>query len=209
MKSLKPSTRQRFVALDFGYPPEEAEVAIVAAESGLPAQRCRPLILLAHRLRALADVDLEEGCSTRLVVYAAALIVGGMRVEDAVRAAMIEPLTDDVETRRGPRRTHARDPRLSGAVGEIAARPARAGGIRRKALASVVDPTGAASLSRSRLHSRRARGPRSAWSFAASAGRPGLGVAPAAPARQRNIRRAPGRPGALPAGGRRPVARTR
>jgi nitric oxide reductase NorQ protein len=101
MKSLKPSTRQRFLALDFGYPPEEAEVRIVATESGLPAQRCRVLILLAHRLRALGDVDLEEGCSTRLVVYAATLIAGGMRMEDAVRAAMIEPLTDDAETRRG------------------------------------------------------------------------------------------------------------
>jgi nitric oxide reductase NorQ protein len=100
-KSLKPSTRQRFLALEFGYPPEEAEVAIVAAESVLPAQRCRALVLLAHRLRALGDVDLEEGCSTRLVVYAATLIAGGMRVEDAVRAAMIEPLTDDVETRKG------------------------------------------------------------------------------------------------------------
>ncbi len=84
MKSLKPSTRQRFLALDFGYPPEEAEVAIVAAESGLSAQRCRALILLAHRLRALGDVDLEEGCSTRLVVYAATLIAGGMRTDDAV-----------------------------------------------------------------------------------------------------------------------------
>src|SRR5271165_5748590 len=100
-KSLKPSTRQRFLALEFGYPPEEAEVAIVAAESGLAGQRCRALVLLAHRLRALGDVDLEEGCSTRLVVYAATLIAGGMRVEDAVRAAMIEPLTDDAETRRG------------------------------------------------------------------------------------------------------------
>ncbi len=100
-KSLKPSTRQRFLALEFGYPPEEAEVAIVAAESGLAGQRCRALVLLAHRLRALGDVDLEEGCSTRLVVYAATLIAGGMRVEDAVRAAMIEPLTDDVETRKG------------------------------------------------------------------------------------------------------------
>jgi len=101
IKSLKPSTRQRFLALEFGYPLEEAEVAIVAAESGLQAQRSRPLILLAHRLRALGDVDLEEGCSTRLVVYAATLIAGGMRVDDAVRAAMIEPLTDDAETRRG------------------------------------------------------------------------------------------------------------
>jgi nitric oxide reductase NorQ protein len=101
LKSLKPSTRQRFVALDFAYPAEEAELAIVAAESGLAPQRCRPLVLLAQRLRALADVDLEEGCSTRLLVYAATLIAGGMRIDDAIRAAMIEPLTDDVETRRG------------------------------------------------------------------------------------------------------------
>jgi nitric oxide reductase NorQ protein len=101
LKSLKPSTRQRFIALDFQYPSEEAELAIVAAESGLAAQRCRPLILLAQRLRALADVDLEEGCSTRLLVYAATLIAGGMRIEDAVLAAMVEPLTDDIGTRRG------------------------------------------------------------------------------------------------------------
>ena len=101
LKSLKPSTRQRFVVIDFDYPQEDAEVAIVAAESGLPTQRCRPLVLLAQRLRALADVDLEEGCSTRLLVYAATLIARGMRIDDAVRAAMIEPLTDDVETRRG------------------------------------------------------------------------------------------------------------
>lgn len=101
LKSLKPSTRQRFIALDFQYPSEEAELAIVAAESGLAAQRCRPLILLAQRLRALADVDLEEGCSTRLLIYAATLIASGMRIEDAVLAAMVEPLTDDIETRRG------------------------------------------------------------------------------------------------------------
>ncbi len=101
LKSLKPSTRQRFVVIDFDYPQEEAEVAIVAAESGLAAQRCRPLVLLAQRLRNLADVDLEEGCSTRLLVYAATLIARGMRIDDAMRAAMIEPLTDDAETRRG------------------------------------------------------------------------------------------------------------
>ena len=54
LKSLKPSTRQRFIVIDFDYPQEEAEVAIVAAESGLAAQRCRPLVLLAQRLRCLA-----------------------------------------------------------------------------------------------------------------------------------------------------------
>lgn len=101
LKSLKPSTRQRFIALDFTYPSEKAELAIVARESGLPQIRCRPLILLAHRLRALSDIDLEEGCSTRLVVYAASLIAGGMSVDEAVLAAMIEPLTDDADIKRG------------------------------------------------------------------------------------------------------------
>jgi nitric oxide reductase NorQ protein len=101
LKSLKPSTRQRFVAMEFDFPPEEAELRIVAAESDLSPQRCRPLVMLAARLRSLKGVDLEEGCSTRLVVYAATLIAAGMRLEDAVAAAMIEPLTDDPEVRRG------------------------------------------------------------------------------------------------------------
>jgi nitric oxide reductase NorQ protein len=101
LKSLKPSTRQRFVAMAFDFPPEEAELRIVAAESDLSPQRCRPLVMLAARLRGLKGVDLEEGCSTRLVVYAATLIAAGMRLEEAVAAAMIEPLTDDPEVKRG------------------------------------------------------------------------------------------------------------
>lgn len=101
LKSLKPSTRQRFIALDFSYPTEEAELAVVSTESGLPQQRCKPLVLLAQRLRALSDVDLDEGCSTRLLVYAATLIAGGMSIDDAVLAAMIEPLTDDQDIKRG------------------------------------------------------------------------------------------------------------
>jgi nitric oxide reductase NorQ protein len=101
LKSLKPSTRQRFLAIDLDFPPEEAELRIVAKESGLEPERCRPLVWLAQRLRALKDVDLEEGCSTRLMVYAATLIAGGMPVEKAVRAAMIEPLTDDRDTKAG------------------------------------------------------------------------------------------------------------
>jgi nitric oxide reductase NorQ protein len=99
LKSLKPSTRQRFLAIDFDFPSEEAEQAIVARESGLSLTRCAPLVHFARRLRALKSVDLEEGCSTRLVVYAASLIAAGMKTEAAVLAAMIEPLTDDPQTR--------------------------------------------------------------------------------------------------------------
>src|SRR3954471_23405069 len=79
LKGLKPSTRQRFLALDFGFPPPEAEAAIVAEESGLPRERCLPLVRLANALRDLKGQDLEEGVSTRLLVYCATLIAAGMK----------------------------------------------------------------------------------------------------------------------------------
>jgi nitric oxide reductase NorQ protein len=101
LKSLKPSTRQRFVAMEFDFPPPAAEVQVIVAETGLARERCLPLVALAGRLRALKGVDIEEGCSTRLLVYCAALIAVGMRLEDAVMAAIIEPLTDDPEVKKG------------------------------------------------------------------------------------------------------------
>ena len=70
-------------------------------ESGLDEDRTRALVRLAGKLRALKGQDLEEGVSTRLVVYAATLIAGGMKVERAILAAMIEPLTDDEDVKRG------------------------------------------------------------------------------------------------------------
>ncbi|MCA1550281.1 nitric oxide reductase NorQ protein [Bradyrhizobium yuanmingense] len=99
LKALKPSTRQRFVAIEFGFLPPEQEIAVVAAESGLSPERVRPLVGLAGRLRALKGHDLEEGVSTRLVVYCATLIAAGMPTADAVLAGMIEPLTDDADVK--------------------------------------------------------------------------------------------------------------
>ncbi len=101
LKSLKPSTRQRFLALDFDFPAAKAETRIVAAESGLEEARVAPLVRLAGKLRGLAGQDLEEGVSTRLLVYCATLIAAGMKVELAVRVALIEPLSDDEDTKRG------------------------------------------------------------------------------------------------------------
>jgi nitric oxide reductase NorQ protein len=101
LKSLKPSTRQRFVAIEFDFPPPAAETQIIVAETGLPRERCLPLVTLANRLRALKGVDIEEGCSTRLLVYCATLLAAGMKLEDAVMAAIIEPLTDDAEVKKG------------------------------------------------------------------------------------------------------------
>jgi nitric oxide reductase NorQ protein len=101
LKSLKPSTRQRFLAVEFDFPPAAAETEIVARESGLATERCAALVRLAGRLRDLKGQDLEEGVSTRLLVYCATLIADGMDVEEAVLAALVEPLTDDADVKQG------------------------------------------------------------------------------------------------------------
>lgn len=101
LKTLKPSTRQRFVSLEFTFPAPPEEERIVAQESGLDPDRVKALVRLANKLRGLKGQDLEEGVSTRLVVYAATLIAQGMPVERAIRAAMVEPLTDDEDVKRG------------------------------------------------------------------------------------------------------------
>ena len=103
LKSLKPSTRQRFVAVEFDFPPPDQEAAIVSAESGLAVERVKPLVLAAGRLRALKGRDIEEGVSTRLLVYTAKLIHDGMKIDRAIELAMIEPLSDDVEVKRSLR----------------------------------------------------------------------------------------------------------
>ena len=101
LKTLKPSTRQRFISLEFTFPRPEHEIPVVARESGLPEDRVKPLMRLANKLRAMKGQDLEEGVSTRLVIYTASLIAQGMAPDRAILAAMIEPLTDDADTKRG------------------------------------------------------------------------------------------------------------
>jgi nitric oxide reductase NorQ protein len=103
LKTLKPSTRQRFVSLEFTFPKPEHEIPVVARESGLAEAQVQPLVRLANKLRAMKGQDLEEGVSTRLVVYCAQLIHGGMPIDRAIRAAMIEPLTDDPDVKAGLR----------------------------------------------------------------------------------------------------------
>jgi len=99
LKNLKPSTRQRFLAIELGFPPPALEARIVARESGLAEDRCAALVRLANRLRALEDQDLEEGVSTRLLVYCASLMAAGAGTDLAVRAALLEPLTDEPEVK--------------------------------------------------------------------------------------------------------------
>jgi nitric oxide reductase NorQ protein len=103
LKALKPSTRQRFLAIDFDFPPPEHETEIVMRESGLARERVAQLVRLAGKLRALKGQDLDEGVSTRLIIYCATLIQGGMAIERAVQVALIEPLSDDADIKQGLR----------------------------------------------------------------------------------------------------------
>ncbi len=98
LKSLKPSTRQRFVAISLGFPPGEIEERILVAESGIAPAMATRLVALAGHLRQLKDHDLEEAASTRLLVYAASLIAAGCDPVTACDAALVEPLTDDPDT---------------------------------------------------------------------------------------------------------------
>jgi nitric oxide reductase NorQ protein len=98
LKGMKPSTRQRFVALSFDFPDAELETKVLVGESGIDHALAQRLVQLGNALRALQDHDLEEGASTRLLVYAATLIKSGMDMREACQAALVEPLTDDDET---------------------------------------------------------------------------------------------------------------
>ena len=101
LKSLKPSTRQRFIAISFDFPPPETELEIIATETGLERDKCRVLVNLATRLRTLKDIDLEENISTRLLIYCATLMVEGLDPYQAAQAALIEPLCDEVDIQQG------------------------------------------------------------------------------------------------------------
>ena len=95
IKDLKPSTRQRFVTLDFDFPAPDVEASIVAHESGVDGATADALVRLAQRVRRLRDQGLAEAPSTRLLVSTARLIAGGISARQACRTALVGPLTDD------------------------------------------------------------------------------------------------------------------
>ncbi|ROR29491.1 CbbQ/NirQ/NorQ/GpvN family protein [Inmirania thermothiophila] len=98
LKGLKPSTRQRFVAIRLGFPPPELERRIVAHEGGVDEALAGRLVQLGQALRNLTEHDLEEGASTRLLVYAARLVASGVHLREACQVALVESLTDDEDT---------------------------------------------------------------------------------------------------------------
>lgn len=95
LKDMKPSTRQRFVALDFDFPPADLEAAIVAHEGGVEPSMARGLVGLGQRLRGLQDRGLAEVPSTRLLIAAARLIASGIAVPQACHVAIVSPLSDE------------------------------------------------------------------------------------------------------------------
>ncbi|QDZ28006.1 CbbQ/NirQ/NorQ/GpvN family protein [Noviherbaspirillum sp. UKPF54] len=95
LKDLKPSTRQRFVALEFDFPDSAREVEIVAAEGGVDRACAVALVALAGRIRPLRDRGLAEAPSTRVLVAAARLIATGIPERKACEVAIAGPLTDD------------------------------------------------------------------------------------------------------------------
>lgn len=97
LKDLKPSTRQRFVALEFDFPPAEREIEIVQHESGVDRGTAHQLVTLGVQLRRLRDRGLAEVPSTRLLVATARLIAGGITPKVACRVGLIAPLSDDAE----------------------------------------------------------------------------------------------------------------
>lgn len=98
LKGMKPSTRQRFVALRFDYPDAQVEQQILIKEAGADPHLAFKLVELAGALRKLEQNDLDEVASTRLLIYAARMIGSGMNVLDVCRCCLAEPLSDDPQT---------------------------------------------------------------------------------------------------------------
>ncbi len=100
LKDLKHSTRQRFVSIEFDYPPRDREAEIVRHETGVDADTALSLATLGEKVRHLRGSGLGEGVSTRLLVYAGQLIAKGLAPRRACNVAVTNSLTDDPEMLR-------------------------------------------------------------------------------------------------------------
>jgi len=103
VKDLKQSTKQRFLAIEFDYPPHELETRIVQQESGVKEDIARALVKVGEKVRNLKNHGLEEGVSTRLLIYAASLIRAGVPPHTASDVAIALPITDDPDMQQSIR----------------------------------------------------------------------------------------------------------
>jgi nitric oxide reductase NorQ protein len=100
LKDLKHSTRQRFMAIEFNYPPRDLETKIIAHEAGVSEAVAADLAKLGEKVRHLKEHGLAEGVSTRLLIYAGKLIHEGIPARRACQVAIVWALTDDQDVQR-------------------------------------------------------------------------------------------------------------
>ena len=100
LKDLKPSTRQRFVSLEFGYPTVDVEATIIGHEGGVEGELALQLALIGEKVRNLREHGFEEGVSTRLLIYAAQLTARGIDPRRACDVAIARAVTDDAEVQQ-------------------------------------------------------------------------------------------------------------
>ena len=97
-KELKPSTKQRVSALSFDYPEAKQEIEILINETKIDADNAKKLVAIGAKIRNLTELGLTETVSTRLLVNAATLINSGLPKRLSTHIAIVEPLTDDLQT---------------------------------------------------------------------------------------------------------------
>jgi nitric oxide reductase NorQ protein len=100
LKDLKQSTKQRFMAIEFDYPAPEIEMRVVQREAGVDEAMASNLVKLGRNVRNLRNHGLEEGVSTRLLIYAGTLIKQGVPPARACDVAIARPITDDADMQR-------------------------------------------------------------------------------------------------------------
>jgi len=100
IKDLKHSTRQRFVSIEFDYPPRDLEAEIIQHESGVDAETATQLAVLGEKVRNLREYGLQEGASTRLLIYAGKLVMKGIAPRRAAQVAVTWAITDEQQVQR-------------------------------------------------------------------------------------------------------------
>jgi nitric oxide reductase NorQ protein len=101
LKDLKDSTRQRMVAIEFGFPAPDVEAKIVACEAGIEPDKAAQLVAFGQVIRRLETPALREVASTRVLIAAGRLAADGLSAREAARAAIAGPLTDDATVASG------------------------------------------------------------------------------------------------------------
>jgi len=105
LKDLKDSTRQRFVAIELGFPPPDVETDVVAHEAEVDRDTAAALVAVGQAIRNLAASPLREVASTRALILAGSMAAAGLSLRRAVQSAVVDILSDD--------------PDLAAALGEL------------------------------------------------------------------------------------------